>query len=48
MRGLGDAVHKVAKPVAHALDWMFGTNWLNCQECEESRRKLNAAVPFGK
>lgn len=46
MRGLGDAVHAVAKPVARVLDRVFATHWANCETCEERRRKLNEAVPF--
>lgn len=49
VRGLGDAVHLVAQPVAVAVDHLAGTNLRNCAGCigKGGRRdRWNKAVPF--
>jgi hypothetical protein len=46
MKGLGDAVEVVAKPIARAIDRVAGTNIRNCSACAKRREALNKAVPF--
>lgn len=51
IEGLGDLVHLVAAPIAHAMDAVFGTNLVPCAEamdspCAKKRRALNRAVPL--
>lgn len=48
VRGLGDAVAKVAKPIARVIDRVAGTNLENCKPCHERQDWLNQAVPFKK
>lgn len=45
MRGLGDLVAKVAKPIARAIDAVAGTDMANCGGCAERQKKLNQAFP---
>ncbi len=44
--GLGDAVAKVAKPIAGLTDRILGTNLRNCRSCTERQQAWNKAVPF--
>ncbi len=46
LRGLGDAVERIAKPIARRLDRALKTNLENCGGCAKRRDLLNAAVPF--
>lgn len=39
---LGEMVHRVAAPVARAIDAVAGTHLADCGGCEERRRALNA------
>jgi len=41
---IGDAVEKVANPIAKALDVHFGTNWQNCPACKQTKERLNSAT----
>ena len=38
---LGDAVERVAKPIARIIDMVAGTKLANCQGCAKRRDKLN-------
>jgi hypothetical protein len=38
---LGELVHRVAAPVARAIDFVAGTHLAGCVACEERRRALN-------
>jgi hypothetical protein len=48
LRGLGDTVALIAKPVARAIDKIVGTDLERCPACAQRRAKLNAAFPFKK
>lgn len=48
IEGLGDLVELGAKPLARAIDRVFGTDLVNCPSCEQRRQDWNAAVPFKK
>ena len=48
MRGLGDAVHRMAQPIAKAIDGVLGTNVSGCGGCGKRREKLNEMFPFEK
>lgn len=39
--GLGDLVATVAKPIAFAVDKLFGTNLRGCLSCQRRRARLN-------
>lgn len=43
--GLGDAVARVAQPIARALDAVLGTKITGCGGCAERQRKLNELMP---
>lgn len=38
---LGEAVARVAQPVAKAVDAVIGTNLQGCEPCKNRRKKLN-------
>jgi len=38
---LGDKVHSIAQPIAHAIDEVFGTEIQGCGSCADRREKLN-------
>ncbi len=46
LRGAGDAVALVAKPVARALDRVLGTRLAKCGECKSRQEWLNEMMPF--
>lgn len=51
IEGLGDIVHLLANPIAHTLDHVFNTHFVECAErmespCAKKRRALNKAVPL--
>lgn len=46
LRGLGDVVEVLAKPIARGIDKLAGTDIENCEGCAERRERLNRAVPF--
>lgn len=46
IQGAGDVVHRVAQPIARALDRVLGTNIEHCGGCAQRREKLNQALPF--
>ena len=48
MRGLGDAVARLAEPVASLLDRTLGTHWQGCAGCAGRQQWLNEKVPFQK
>lgn len=40
-KGVGDAVHAIAKPIAKVLDKTLGTNFSGCGACAKRRARLN-------
>lgn len=46
IRGLGDIVHLLAKPIAILSDAVRGTDYQHCVECEEKRQELNEKFPL--
>lgn len=51
LRGLGDAVAFVAKPIARGIDAVtkrtaMRTNLANCAGCDRRQEALNRKVPF--
>jgi hypothetical protein len=46
LRGLGDAVAVIAKPIARAIDRIAGTDLEQYKPCARRQAKLNAAIPF--
>lgn len=46
LRGLGDLVEVVAKPVARAIDRAAGTNIRNCEGCAKRKEALNKFMPL--
>jgi hypothetical protein len=46
IRGAGDVVHRVAQPIARALDRVLGTKIEHCGGCAQRRETLNRALPF--
>lgn len=46
MKGIGDVIALVAKPIARASDTMLGTSLTNCRGCEKRKESLNQAIPF--
>lgn len=45
VKGLGETVAFLAKPIARALDAVLGTDLENCQPCEERRQDWNERFP---
>lgn len=48
INGLGDAVHKIAQPIAKTIDKIFGTNIKECGGCKRRRNLLNKAFPINQ
>src|SRR6266404_3961971 len=48
IRGLGDVVKVVLKPLVKASDSLLGTDLQNCPGCEDRRQALNDRFPMGK
>lgn len=46
MQGLGDLVHRVARPIAGFLDRRLGTSLQGCGGCARRRAALNERFPF--
>ena len=46
MEGLGDAVERIARPIATGLDRVLGTHILGCGNCAKRQAALNTLVPF--
>jgi hypothetical protein len=46
VKGLGDLIHKVANPIAKAIDSVAGTNVQGCGGCAKRRESLNKLMPF--
>jgi len=46
VKGLGDLVHKIANPIARAIDSVAGTNIQGCGGCAKRREQLNKAIPI--
>jgi lauroyl/myristoyl acyltransferase len=46
MKGLGDAVAYIAKPIAKVIDKMAGTNLKSCNACNKRQHRLNQIIPF--
>jgi len=46
VQGVGDLIHKVANPVAKAIDFVAGTNVQGCGGCAKRRENLNKMMPF--
>jgi hypothetical protein len=45
VHGLGDAVHKIANPIARAIDRVAGTNIQGCGSCQKRKEYLNEKFP---
>ena len=43
--GLGDAVAKIAQPIAKTIDSIAGTDIQNCGGCKKRQEKLNNIIP---
>ena len=43
--GLGDAIEKIAQPIASVLDATLGTDIKNCGGCKKRKEALNKMVP---
>lgn len=41
INGVGDAVAYLARPIAHAVDHVLGTNLANCGGCARRQQQLN-------
>jgi hypothetical protein len=50
MRGAGDALERVAGPIAAAIDKLSGgkTKLKGCSACAKRKEMLNQYFPFGK
>ena len=46
MRGMGDAVARVAQPIAGVIDKVFKTHVKSCGGCAKRREMLNTLMPF--
>ena len=46
IRGLGDVVAIVAKPIAKVSDAVTGSNLKDCGECKQRQKKLNELFPL--
>jgi len=46
IKGLGDVVEKVAKPIAKVIDAVAGTKIQNCGGCNKRRKYLNKKFPL--
>jgi hypothetical protein len=46
VKGLGDLVAKVAKPIAKTLDAALKTKLAECKSCEERQKVLNEFLKF--
>ena len=46
MRGMGDLVEKIARPIAHGLDRVLGTHITGCSGCSKRQDVLNKLIPF--
>ena len=46
MRGVGDLVARVLKPVVRAVDAVAGTDLEHCKGCGGRQEKMNTAMPF--
>jgi hypothetical protein len=46
MKGMGDAVEKLAQPIAKVIDKVLGTNVQGCGGCAKRKQWLNKAIPF--
>ena len=46
IRGVGDVVARIAKPIARAIDARLGTDLENCKGCNKRRETLNQAFPI--
>jgi hypothetical protein len=46
IRGLGDVVALVARPVARAIDAVAGTKLAGCGGCKSRQAKLNRILPL--
>jgi len=46
VQGLGDLVHKIANPIAKAIDAVAGTNIQGCGGCAKRREQLNKIAPI--
>jgi hypothetical protein len=43
----GDAIAKVAQPIAKTIDYWLGTDIQNCIGCKKMQQDLNAGVSLG-
>lgn len=48
IRGLGDVIAAVAKPIARGIDAVIGTDLQNCGGCEQRQESLNKLFPFAR
>lgn len=46
LKGMGDVVAVVAKPIARAVDAVAGTKLAQCGGCAKRQESLNRAMPF--
>ena len=48
VRGAGDVLAKVLKPIARTIDRMAGTDLEHCQECAARQKMLNEMFSFNR
>lgn len=46
LRGVGDLIAIVAKPIARTVDSIFPTNLSTCSGCAARQETLNQILPF--
>lgn len=46
VKGLGDVVAAMAKPIARVSDKVFKTKFVGCRACATRQQKLNEIMPF--
>jgi hypothetical protein len=44
--GIGDVAHKIAQPMARAIDKVAGTNIQGCGACQKRKEYLNEKFPI--
>lgn len=46
IKGLGDVVERIAKPIAKSIDRVLGTNIESCGGCNKRKNSLNKKFPI--
>jgi hypothetical protein len=46
VKGAGDLLARIVKPIARKIDRIFGTRFEDCGGCEERRKWLNEKLPL--